>query len=520
MFADIMARPDICYLTAGNATRRCRETGDGFVLDDAVVAVDGGCVAVTACETKPEKIELVWRQSEIGDPLVLGDAWERGYGDMCWRMLDPEEIMPWYFMAYEGGRTHCFGVRTRPNAFCYWRMGEGFISLTLDVRAGSVGVELKGRRLEAASLVQTVSNDRPFLAARGFCRMMCGHDLTPAKPVYGGNDWYCSYGNNSYDSIMLQANRISECSRNPDNRPYMVVDDGWELLTCSGPWANCRGSFGDMARLAEDMERCGVTPGIWIRPLYTQERTPQLAKINADTAGNEGMSAREQTLDPTDDAVLEQVGRDIRRLHDWGYKLIKHDYSTYDIMGLWGRDMGSGLIAPGRRFRDSSRTTAEIIKRLYLTIRESAGEGVTVIGCNTIGHLAAGIFELQRTGDDTSGREWTRTKNMGVNTLAFRLPQNGTFFAADADCIGITRSIPWEKNRLWLDAVMRSGSPLFASIAEDAYDKTVKEALTHAFDIASVQDDSLFEPVNWMTRRLPTIWQKNGERYTYDWDMI
>ena len=232
------------------------------------------------------------------------------------------------------------------------------------------------------------------------------------------------------------------------------------------------------------------------------------------------MSAIEHTLDPTDDAVLEQVGRDIRRLRDWGYKLIKHDYSTYDIMGLWGRDMGSGLIAPGRRFRDSSRTTAEIIKRLYLTIRESAGEGVTVIGCNTIGHLAAGIFELQRTGDDTSGREWTRTKNMGVNTLAFRLPQNGTFFAADADCIGITRSIPWEKNRLWLDAVMRSGSPLFASIAEDAYDKTVKEALTHAFDIASVQDDSLFEPVNWMTRRLPTIWQKNGERYTYDWDMI
>ena len=80
------------------------------------------------------------------------------------------------------------------------------------------------------------------------------------------------------------------------------------------------------------------------------------------------------------------------------------------------------------------------MRELYAAIREAAGPSV-VIGCNTIGHLGAGFFELQRTGDDTSGREWERTRKMGVNTMAFRLPQHGTFFAADADCAPITTAL-------------------------------------------------------------------------------
>ena len=46
-------------------------------------------------------------------------------------------------------------------------------------------------------------------------------------------------------------------------------------------------------------------------------------------------------------------------------------------------------------------------------------------------------MHLNRTGDDTSGRIWERTRRMGVNTLAFRLPQHNTFYHIDADCVGI-----------------------------------------------------------------------------------
>src|ERR1022692_4097254 len=103
------------------------------------------------------------------------------------------------------------------------------------------------------------------------------------------------------------------------------------------------------------------------------------------------------------------------------------------------------------------RSTAEVTLALYRAIREAAGD-VTLIGCNTFGHLGAGLFELQRTGDDTSGRDFHRTRRMGVNTLAFRAPQHGAFFALDADCAPITPDVPWEFASRWLDLVARSGA--------------------------------------------------------------
>ena len=118
----------------------------------------------------------------------------------------------------------------------------------------------------------------------------------------------------------------------------------------------------------------------------------------------------------------------------------------------------------GWHFYDTSKTSAEIVTGLYQAIYETAKKHHTLImGCNTIGHLGAGLMQLQRTGDDTSGITWERTKKMGVNTLAFCLPQHGTFFDIDADCVGIMGPIPWSLNRQWADVVAESGTSLFVS---------------------------------------------------------
>src|ERR1035441_9526485 len=75
--------------------------------------------------------------------------------------------------------------------------------------------------------------------------------------------------------------------------------------------------------------------------------------------------------------------------------------------GRWGFEMGPEITDRNWHFQNRGKTTAEIILDLYRTIRQSAGDAV-LIGCNTIGHLAAGLVEAQRIGDDTSGREWSR----------------------------------------------------------------------------------------------------------------
>ena len=163
--------------------------------------------------------------------------------------------------------------------------------------------------------------------------------------------------------------------------------------------------------------------------------------------------------------------------------------------------MGPELTNPGWHFHDRSRTTAEIISDLYQALRRGAGNSL-LLGCNTIGHLGAGLFEVQRIGDDTSGREWSRTRKMGVNTLAFRMPQHNTFFAADADCVPVTKDIPWKLTKQWLDLVALSGTALFVSADPAATGPEQREALKAAFAQAS-RPLPPGEPLDWMETTTP-----------------
>ena len=132
-------------------------------------------------------------------------------------------------------------------------------------------------------------------------------------------------------------------------------------------------------------------------------------------------------------------------------------------------------------------------------------------------HLSAGIFEIQRTGDDTSGKEWARTKKYGINTLAFRMPQHNKFYCADADCVGITKQISWEKNKQWLDVLSKSGTALFVSIAEDAYDDEIRKDITSAFKKAAVNMESSLA-LDWKQHCIPQKWKSKYGTDEYDWD--
>jgi alpha-galactosidase len=195
--------------------------------------------------------------------------------------------------------------------------------------------------------------------------------------------------------------------------------------------------------------------------------------------------------------------------------MVKHDYSTYDIFGKWGSRMGEDMTTPGWRFRDNTRTTAEIVLDLYRAIREAAGP-MYVIGCNTLSHLSAGIFELNRTGDDTSGKEWARTRKMGVNTLGFRMIQHNHFYAVDGDCVGLTKDIPWEKNRQWMQLVAGCGVPLFISAQPDMLGAEQKVVIRSSFDLAA-RVLPAGEPMDWLTNIVPAKWRLNGVMRDFDW---
>lgn len=121
-----------------------------------------------------------------------------------------------------------------------------------------------------------------------------------------------------------------------------------------------------------------------------------------------------------------------------------------------------------------------------------------------------------RTGDDTSGINWERTRRMGINTLAFRLPQHKTFYDVDADCVGIAGNIKWSLNRQWADVVAESGSPLFISVKPGILSEEEKEEL-HQIMLKASRQNKHKVPVDWQENDCPEIWKDENETCHYDW---
>jgi alpha-galactosidase len=448
-------------------------------------------------------VEARWRFNISPSLLFLGDAWERSYGELGWRNLVPERSMPWYFATYDRTACHGYGVKTGSAALCFWQLDPDGVSLWLNVTSGGNGVELSQRQLTMATVVsrQGSAGVEPIDSLRELCRLMCARPSRAMVPVYGANDWDYAYGQSSAETILRDTDFIAELSPPAGPRPFSVIDGGWANGTASWP---------DMGKLAADIKRRNVRPGLWIRPLEAPQGSPRQLLLSDSRFGDRKERARELAFDPTVPESKEKIRAKMRQAVDWGYEMVKHDFSTYDLLGQWGFEMGPQPTLPGWSFFDRSRTNAEVIADLYSLLRESAGDKVLLDGCNTIGHLSQGVFDLQRIGDDTSGHQWERTRRMGVNTLAFRLPQHGTFFTVDPDMAGITDSVPWELNRQWLDVLARSGAATIVAVAPSQRGPEQRAALREAFQIAAAGGTGI-RPIDWMGTSTPERWLASAQ---------
>ncbi len=481
---------------------------------------DGLTVYLTAHTARPKLIQLRWQGKTDRPVRVLGDTWERAYGALQWTGICAERFMPWYFLASDGSETVGYGVAVLPSAMASWSYDNSGVSLFLDVRCGGAGVELNGRELEVCTVVtQRYEGVSSFEAAKAFCHLMSPSPLLPEKPLYGGNNWYYAYGNSSYDEIISDASLQARLAEGLENRPFMVIDDGWQPNPCAGPWvANER--YGDMKKVADAFKAMGVRPGIWVRFLRDErpELPPQwrLNKHNRKT--DDPRFLQEGFLDPSHPEVLKFIADDVKKIvFDWGYELIKHDFSTIDLFGSWGKDRNGLITGDGWSFYDTTKTSAEIVKQFYRTVLDAAGGRCLILGCNCIGHLLAGLAHANRTGDDTSGVHWQRTRQMGVNTLAFRLCQNGSFFAADADCVGfIPGKIDWTLNRQWAELLACSSSPFFISCPNGGLTDEQFTVMKQLYARASKAEDELV-PLDWEYTSAPAHYLLNGEKLSFDW---
>lgn len=504
-------RPDFIELTTETKTVTAKWENDDYNLDDINVKLNQDnehlAIFLTAQTSKVKWIKLRWNNlSWDKNVRFLGDAWERGYGDMEWKGMNPNRFMPWYFCAKSEAKSVCYGVKVRPSAMCFWQVDSLGMTLFLDVRCGGSGVNLKGRVIKLADVIACEMRDcTSFEAMQEFCGQMCEDPILPKYPVYGSNNWYYAYGKSSESEILADCDYILNLTKDIENKPYMVIDDCWQEHHRlneynGGPWTKGNEKFPDMKALADKLVQKGVRPGIWVRLLLNED----------ENIKNEWRLSHNNCIDPTNPEALNYIKEDIKRICNWGYTLIKHDFSTFDLFGKWGFQMSPLVTDDGWHFYDDSLTSAEVVKLLYKAILDASMEtsnGETLIlGCNTIGHLGAGYMHINRTGDDTSGVIWERTRFMGVNTLAFRLPQHGKFYEIDADCVGIDGGISWSMNKQWADVLAKSGTPLFISVRPNILDETEKQELHEILKVASKQEHHVI-PVDWEETTCPEHWQ-------------
>lgn len=492
-------------------------SGNGTVFKGKGIRVElknkgnAQAVYIQSPETVLKGVRLYWKYNAQKYGKILGDHWERSYGDLGWKNSDEPTTNPWYVMLHDGKQTAGFGVKIGCSTICWWAVKPDSIELTLDTKSGGDGVKLGARVLHAADMVTILSgaNENAFATTRGFCKMMCEKPRLPEQPVYGINDWYFAYGNNSQQLINDTTKIMAEYAVS-GNKPFSVIDDGWEQ---ADDFSKHNEKFADMAKMADEVKALGMRPGLWTRPLIARADTTK-SRLAPSIKNRD--NAEERILDPSIPENIEQIKHNISLYRDWGYEMVKHDFSSWDIFGRWGSQMTAELTPPGWHFNDQTKTNAEIILNMYTAIRQAAGN-MYLIGCNTLSHLSAGLFELNRIGDDTSGKEWERTKKMGVNTLGFRLVQNNTFYAADGDCVGITKYVKWENTQKWLNLLAQSGSPLFISADPAALGQEQKNAVKIAFaQAARVQPTA--EPLDWLENKTPVKWKLNGRVVTFDWD--
>jgi alpha-galactosidase len=521
----VLAQPDLMFAFTGESDAERRvlsrsgSTWTGGVpaagvrvdfaagAQEAVVFIDAPAVPV-------QRVHLRWNRRLAEDVLALGDAWERSYGDLEWRPLQAERVLPWYALLHSQGRTSGMGVKTGAASFAFWQVDTRGISLWLDVRNGGNGVSLGIRKLEAATIVQCKGGmeESAFAVTLRLCRLMAEGTRVPSRRgakqidvIYGSNDWYYAYGRNTHEGILRDADLVASVAPAGGTRPFTVIDDGYQD----------RSRFPSLPGLASAIRDRNVIPGLWIRPLRAAPTTPaNLLLPDSRWAASRNAQAP-LAYDPTIPEALHAVASVAAEACEWGFELIKHDFTTWELFGQWGSEMGASPVQGNWHFNNRMLTNAEIVTALYRQLRTACGEDRVILGCNTIGHLSVGLFDASRTGNDVSGKAWEKTRRLGVNTLAFRAPQHKTFFSLDADCIPVTKQVPWDMSRQWLQVVADSGTVLLVSADSKAVGQEQKEAFRDAFERCVKQAGS--EPLDWTNTRTPASWRSSGVTQNYEW---
>ena len=484
----LLRQPDAVYGVTEAGAFRFEENLTNDVKFDYSVGENSAKLTVFPSGSPIKFLKLRFRGDLTGVDRVYGDAWERAglRSFLEWHAVKASRSMPWFCYLLESGEMSCFGAKTGANSFVSFQVDYDGITVFVNLCCGNEGVDLKTPVL-ACEIVESVKNGKRdyYEVAKSFAKKMCDAPVLPKQPVFGVNNWYWAYGNISDEDVIEEAKQLKKLTEGCKHKPYFVIDDGWQKsrenpasLYRGGPWVG-NSRFPDIKKTVDEIHAQGALAGVWIRPLQTEDDAPVEAVLcDYYDYG--------KVLDPSHPFTLEKIEGEVRRLRKWGFDMIKFDFTTMDTTGRHTltaeEDHVSELCAADRKFYDKTKTLAQILKGLYAAVQRGAN-GAEVIGCNTIGHLTAGINSIYRIGNDTSGKAFEWTRRDGVNSM-MRLPLNGNFYLADPDCAPFTEMVDFDINADYLMMCAITGCVTIASVKPEILTDEQIKRINEVFKIA------------------------------------
>ena len=432
-------------------------------------------------EGEPTHIAVRWTGQIVGVRryLCLGERSE-------WRAEDPDRVMPWYFLAYDGKRTHGYGVAVKANAFCSWSADRSGITLWIEVRNGNRGVLLGERELELCEVVcrEGDPEESAFDSHREFCRQMSPRPRLAGHPVYGLTDRYRKPEDQTLEAFLESAKVISELSPNETNRPFCLLES---------PHTEARQD----EALATQLKGIGARAGATVWPLMALDATPDTWRL----ASNPSL------LDPTNPEASEQIGERAAQLVESGFELIRCNFPPldFDAETPW-------------TFQSRSRTNAEVLTHLYQRLRLAAGSAI-LYGNGAPSHLAAGVFEIANPLLEPPFRDWESAIRQQVNAISFLGAHQGNFYALDLSIAEVHGSAHDRVMADWIRMLGESGTTLFSSVDPAGLGVEEWTLLRDAYGFAALEWP-VAEPLDWMNSVCPRKWRLREEKVEFDWSTL
>jgi alpha-galactosidase len=192
--------------------------------------------------------------------------------------------------------------------------------------------------------------------------------------------------------------RWAEKKRDAVPIDIIQIDDGFQAEVGDWVTSDVRSFPMGMSRLSEEIQEAGFMPGLWLAPFIAKpgaqllhDNPEWVLRNHWNLPTNPGFTfgTFSRAIDVSHPDFLEHLQGLISKItHEWGYNYLKLDF------------LYAGAL-PGVRF-DDTQTRAQALYKALGVIRQSAGEGVLLLGCGCPLGSGVGIFDMMRIGPDVA----------------------------------------------------------------------------------------------------------------------